>query len=431
MPDDTPGPLDPMLPPLTVLDLFSGIGGFALGLESTGGFETIAFCEIDPWCRKVLAKHWPGAPQHADVRSLTTDVLAGLGRVDCVCGGFPCQDISIAGRGEGIGTAADPTARSGLVWELLRVIRSVRPLLVLLENVPALRNRGFDAVADGLEQAGYSCRPFVVGAWAVGAPHRRNRVWIVGRRRVADSQRDEPQRVGVGGGLDGAAGGTQGEVRQRQRVRNAAVDSGEDGLENTQCHARGREVVGGEVVGAAAYGPAGGVGRSGCGDGSDGLALPAGGGCGPWDGHGGEPGEPGCGRTGLGGSGAESGSEHPCAFCGYVFDRDLLGKYDCPNCEGEGLADADGPGFGEHERPVASETQHPAVELPCCWPARPGQPQADWEPSRTLGAVPDGLPGRLVRSANRNALRAAGNSVVPQVVAAVGRAMLAAFSEFP
>jgi hypothetical protein len=95
---------------LRVLDLFSGIGGFSLGLERTGGFETVAFCEIEPFPRRVLAKHWPKVPCYHDVRELTAARLAADGiSVDVICGGFPCQDISLAGAGKGL--AGD---RSGL-----------------------------------------------------------------------------------------------------------------------------------------------------------------------------------------------------------------------------------------------------------------------------------------------------------------------------
>src|SRR5688572_15082044 len=87
---------------LKLLDLFSGIGGFSLGLERTGGFETVAFCEIDPFCRRVLAKHWPHVRQYEDVRELTARQLEADGiAVDVICGGFPCQDISYAGKGAG------------------------------------------------------------------------------------------------------------------------------------------------------------------------------------------------------------------------------------------------------------------------------------------------------------------------------------------
>ena len=119
---------------LRVLDLFSGIGGFSLGLERTGGFETVAFCEIEPFPRKVLAKHWPGVPIYEDVRQLTGDRLAADGiAVDVITGGFPCQDLSVAGRRDGI-----EGKRSGLWSEIIRLYCEVRPRFLIVENVANL-----------------------------------------------------------------------------------------------------------------------------------------------------------------------------------------------------------------------------------------------------------------------------------------------------
>lgn len=156
------------------LDLFSGIGGFALGLDRTGGFETIAFCEIDPFCRKVLAKHWPKVPCFEDVTKLGKEELDKLGRIDVICGGFPCQDISCAGKGAGI-----HGERSGLFWEIIRLVDLVRPRYIVLENVAMLLNRGLDEVLGALAESGYDAEWDCIPASAVGAPHRRDRVFIV------------------------------------------------------------------------------------------------------------------------------------------------------------------------------------------------------------------------------------------------------------
>lgn len=156
---------------LKVLDLFSGIGGFSLGLERTGGFETVAFCEIDPFCRRVLAKHWPDVPCFEDVTTLRGE---DVGPVDVICGGFPCQDISLAGDGAGL-----EGERSGLWREIARLVRELRPSLVLVENVAALLGRGIDRVLGDLAALGYSAWWRCIRAADVGARHGRDRVWIV------------------------------------------------------------------------------------------------------------------------------------------------------------------------------------------------------------------------------------------------------------
>lgn len=156
-----------------VLDLFSGIGGFSLGLERAG-MQTVAFCEIEPYCRAVLAKHWPGVPVFHDVRTVGAQSLAGVGAVDVICGGFPCQDISLAGRGAGI-----DGERSGLWSEYARIIGEVRPRYIIVENVAALLNRGMERVLGDLAALGFDAEWHCIPASAVGAPHRRDRVWIV------------------------------------------------------------------------------------------------------------------------------------------------------------------------------------------------------------------------------------------------------------
>ena len=169
---------------LKVLDLFSGIGGFSLGLERTGGFETVAFCEIEPFPRKVLAKHWPKVPQYEDVRELTKDILDRDGiSVDVITGGFPCQDISVAGEQAGI----EEGTRSGLWSEIIRLVGELRPQYVIVENVANLlsgpsdkRGGWFGRILADLAECGYDAEWENIPASAVGASHRRERVWIVG-----------------------------------------------------------------------------------------------------------------------------------------------------------------------------------------------------------------------------------------------------------
>ena len=161
-----------MKPPLKILDGFAGIGGFSYAAhELVGGFETTQFVEIDPFCQKVLKKHFPKVPCHDDIKTFT----AFPGQYDVITGGFPCQDISVAGLQKGI----TKKSRSGLFYELIRVIRLVRPKFIVLENVAAILNNGLDIVLGELSEAGYDAEWAVISASSLGACHRRSRWWLV------------------------------------------------------------------------------------------------------------------------------------------------------------------------------------------------------------------------------------------------------------
>ena len=167
-----------MCDPLRTLSLFSGIGGLDLGLERTGHFRTVAFCEADRFCRRVLRAHWPGARLYRDVRTLTAGMLEGDGviGIDAICGGFPCQDVSLAGKKVGI----DAGKRTGLWSEYARLIRELRPRLAIMENVPGLlAGGGLGRVLGDLAEAGYDAEWCVLSAAGVGAPHLRERVFVV------------------------------------------------------------------------------------------------------------------------------------------------------------------------------------------------------------------------------------------------------------
>ncbi len=154
---------------MTFGSLFAGIGGMDLGLERAG-MECRWQVEIDPFCRKVLTKHWPDVPKYEDVR----DVGSELESVDLICGGFPCQDISYAGKGAGLAGE-----RSGLWYEFARILGEVEPRFAIVENVAALLNRGMGDVLGTLADLGYDASWFVLPASSVGAPHRRERIFIV------------------------------------------------------------------------------------------------------------------------------------------------------------------------------------------------------------------------------------------------------------
>jgi len=170
-----------MLEPVRIGSLFSGIGGLERGLERAGVGRVIWQVERDPFCRDVLARHWPDATRYDDVRSVGS---ANLAPVDVVCGGFPCQDVSVAGRGAGL-----DGARSGLWGEYRRIVAEMRPEAVVVENVSALVARGLDRVVRDLVQLGYEVEGSRIRADDVGAPHRRERLFLLARR-VADPVRE-------------------------------------------------------------------------------------------------------------------------------------------------------------------------------------------------------------------------------------------------
>lgn len=157
---------------LRLLDTFAGIGGFSYAAERlVGGFETVAFVEREPFCQQVLAKHWPDVPIHDDIQSFQPTP----GMADVITGGFPCQDISKAGKIAGIA----PGTRSGLFFDLMRVIRVVQPRFVVLENVAAIRKSQLGTVLGELAAAGFDVEWACFPASDLGACHRRDRWWAV------------------------------------------------------------------------------------------------------------------------------------------------------------------------------------------------------------------------------------------------------------
>ena len=157
------------------LDLFSGIGGFSLALERVG-FKTIGFCEIDPYCRLLLQKHWKGVTIHNDIKKLEAKDIKEP--IDILTGGFPCQPYSVAGKQKG-------TDDNRYLWpDMFRVIKEVKPTFIIAENVRGIVNiqdgMVFETVCSDLESEGFEIQPFIIPAAGVGAPHKRERVWIVG-----------------------------------------------------------------------------------------------------------------------------------------------------------------------------------------------------------------------------------------------------------
>jgi len=193
---------------LKLLDLFSGIGGLSSGLEKTGGFETRVFCEIDIPCQKVLRKHWPNSLLFGDIREIVgskgfisnkTGSTKLWESIDVICGGFPCQDISVANvNGEGL-----DGKRSGLWFEYKRLIQEIKPRYAIIENVANLRIKGLATVLKDLWEIGYDAEWHIISACGIGAIHRRERVWILayprskgleGSRQTRDASEICPQK---------------------------------------------------------------------------------------------------------------------------------------------------------------------------------------------------------------------------------------------
>ena len=180
----------------TELSLFTG-SGIGMLAAHHAGFRTVAWCENEPHCNYTLRRLWPDAKPYNDINYVTAEsLLRSCGPVDLVSGGWPCQDISTAGRGEGL-----DGARSGLFFQVVRVLSELRDAgapvpYVFLENVPAISVRGIERVVSELESLDYEVWCSVVGAWAVGAPHRRNRLWLVARSRHAKCSGRSSGKIG-------------------------------------------------------------------------------------------------------------------------------------------------------------------------------------------------------------------------------------------
>ena len=162
--------------PLRHLDLFSGIGGFALGLSWVGGFETVAFCDNEPFAQEILKKRWPNVPIYEDVRTINEKEL---GKIDIITGGFPCQPWSLAGARKGANDDRD-------LWpEMVAIIENLQPKWVIGENVRGFVNEplGLQRTLSDLESIGYQAIPYIIPASGVGAFHRRERVWIIANPR--------------------------------------------------------------------------------------------------------------------------------------------------------------------------------------------------------------------------------------------------------
>lgn len=240
--------------PLTIGSLFSGIEGLGLGIEAATGAHVLWQVEKEQFCREVLAKHYPDAIRYDDVCTVGSHNLAP---VDVICGGFPCQDLSYAGKGAGLAGE-----RSGLWREYRRIVGELRPRYVFVENVSALLGRGLGTVLGDLSSLGYDAVWTTLRASDVGAPHRRERLFILANanggvrdgwaedarrraerrvaaersgstlsRELANTRSIEPECERIPGVVDGSRGGVEGEGGQRQRGGNAVGNRSQVGVD--------------------------------------------------------------------------------------------------------------------------------------------------------------------------------------------------------
>lgn len=214
---------------LRVLDLFAGAGGFTLAGEMAGGYETVAFCEIDQYAQKVLRARWPDVPIHADVTKLKG---VDVGEVDLITGGFPCQDVSSAGKMKG----TIDGERSSLFGEILRLATETGRPRILMENVGNLIRGGdglwFAAVLHGLAQIGYDAEWHVLPASYVGACHRRERVWIIAYPREAGDAGDIKEPIFGQRYVSGEPDGVLAQWRKRSDLPEPLTVRANDGIPN-------------------------------------------------------------------------------------------------------------------------------------------------------------------------------------------------------
>ena len=347
------------------LDLFSGIGGFALAASWVWGpeHEIVAFCEIDKYCRKVLQKHWPRVPIIEDIRNVTAKALSDIAalqrkaierskpdgnlpvdEIGLLTGGFPCQPFSCAGKRSG-------SKDDRFLWpEMLRVIKETRPRFILAENVPGIIRMELDNCLSALEAEGYACGTLVIPACAVNAPHRRDRVWIVAHsmRKGSPPERTTWTRGETGSSAVGSSGFV---AHSEIRAERAGLCEGE-----SRGQRRGRSCYSCSA------------------DASDSS------------------------RIGLeGGGSCESGKQDRQASRGGRFTE----------CGGEDDSDSSGKRLEDGAGLLGSGTgTYPSIEALDNWTAEPD-----------VGRVAHGVPSRVDR------LRALGNAIVPQVAAVIMRAI--------
>jgi len=412
---------------LKILDLFSGLGGFSLGLERTGRYKTVAFCEIDKYCTLLLQKHWKGIKVYNDVKKITKEGFEadGIESPDIITGGFPCQPFSVAGKQKG-------TSDDRHLWpEMFRIIKAFKPRFVIGENVPGIVNIQdgvvFETVCTDLESQGYEVQPFNIPAAAVGAPHQRKRIWIIAtladsvsndeRREISRSDEEKGRVQEEHRSKDSASGifSRTSEIRKSNNGYEAMENSGrtlqqgssireknedEVGKENANQHQRSSSSSESNVANADTR----------LSDGQK-KELQSRGQASIFS----REGEDVANAKSISSDGREIGQHSEesrekrkigIEVGGVSSDRQKLANTDSERLEGLGQSSRQ---FNETSSSTSSSEE------------RQGQVgQGWWEFEPNVGRVAHGVPGRVHR------LKALGNSIVPQIAEEIGRAIIKA-----
>jgi len=349
------------------LDLFSGIGGFALGLQrSRLDVETIGFCEIDKYATRVLNKNFPDVPVYHDVRTLDAD---RLGTIDIITGGYPCQPFSVAGKQRG-------TADDRHLWpEMHRIVATTRPTWVIAENVAGHIKLGLDQVLSDLENEDYTAWPVVIPACAKDASHRRDRVWIIASRNDADINSQRPHRAEVN--KHRGSQPIDGEVSQSGQVREVLADTGDTGQRDTQ-----------DV--ADTSGSTGRDGRAPEYIGDKGRATP------------------GTRAEGIQSKDGEARSDHAEQGGEDVANADSAG---IQQRRGTRCPDEDGSDAGRVQRDGVQGREKEEGKV------QAGTREEWWPTEPAVGRVAHGIPSRVDR------LKGLGNAIVPQIVTEIANAI--------
>ena len=377
---------------MKILDLFSGIGGFSLGMESTGHFETVKFVEMDKYCQKVLRKHWPNVPIEEDIKNVKGKEF----EADVIVGGFPCQPMSVAGRQKG-------TSDSRYLWpEMFRLIREVKPEFVIGENVQGIINiqdgMVLRQVQDDLESEGFKVQCFLIPASGIGAWHQRNRVWIVGHSEYNGSLATKKSR----GNTETTTGTSQGkketiELERTSGSRNNENVPNTESIRSRECGHTDQEKGMGESSFAQSNCPCTNVSNSNC-------RM-----CG--------------GRRAIGPSGTnqvwgfypekEKQTEHDVRS--ETIGRNVVPGEEEINQHTNDQRQQEPNLLREPEEPILDHRRHDEG----------GRSESWWTTQSRICRIPDGISYELHKD-RVNRVKALGNAIVPQIARQLALAMLAA-----